>query len=373
MYPCKYRKGRLTRVNFVRGGTGLWRCYQGPTLHQYSDGRIAAYWTGYNGHECDNDNACLYSISRDQGEGWTEPKVFMASPSANTSHLTLVQLRSGKVLMFYRETFFVGAETDEHGEVVKWADYGRSISRIIQRESHDDGYVWTGGRTLPVESLLPDYEPPFYGGVNGASQLESGRVLLNICYLPRGGRYPQHFESVFLYSEDEGENWKTGGTLSIDVERGVMEPRWVELERDHLLCFIRNRSGYIYKTESYDGGVTWERPEPTGIPSPESMCGLKKLRSGMLLLIWNDAYAPRSQHPRYPLTAALSGDDGRTWPYKRNLATESGDGSLSNFDLLQVREDERILLAVTHNSGLWRPRYFDIELFCFDEEWIMKG
>jgi len=372
IYPCRYIRGKLTRVTFMRGGTGLWRCHQGPTLHQYRDGRVEIYWTAYNGHECDNDNVYLYSRSVDGGENWTEPKVYLASPLANVSHLVICQLREGKVLSFHRETYFAGAEVDEYGEVVKWADYGRSQSRIIQRESFDDGYKWSYGRTLQVEDLIPDCGDPFYGAPVGASQLSSGRVLLCVCYLPSGGRRPQHFNGVFLYSEDEGASWRTGGVISIDVERGVMEPRWVELEPNHLLCFIRNRSGYIYKAESYDGGLSWTRPKPTEIPSPESMCGLKRLSSGRLLLVWNNTYAPRSQLPRYPLTAALSEDNGEKWIYRRDIATESGEGTLSNFDLIQLREDGRILLAVTHGSGMWRPRYFDIELFCFDEEWIMN-
>lgn len=373
MYPCKYEPGKLNRVTFIKGGYGLWRCHQGPTLHQYEDGRIVTYWTAYNGHECDNDNVYLYSVSHNLGEEWSEPKVFMASPSANVSHLKIAQLKDGRVLGFYRETIFVGAKVDEYGEVIKWADYGRSICRIIQMESRDNGHTWTILGTLNLKDIIPDCGVPFYGGVEGVTQLKNGRVLLNICYLPQEGRYPQHFKSVFLYSEDEGETWRVGGVLSINVERGVMEPRWVELEQDHLICFIRNRSGYIYMAESRDGGLSWDRPKRTDLPSPESMCGLIALKSGRLLLVWNNVYSPRSQRPRYPLVAALSEDGGINWPYRRVLATESGNGSLSNFDLTQVREDGRILLMVTHGSGLWRPRYFDLDLFCFDEEWIVEG
>ncbi len=45
-----------------------------------------------------------------------------------------------------------------------------------------------------------------------------------------------------------------------------------------------------------------------------------KLRSGKLLLVFNDCFRGRT-----PLAVALSSDEDRTWPVKRNVAEGPGD------------------------------------------------
>jgi len=329
-------------------------------------------WSAYDIQECSNDNVILYAVSKDGGEQWSDPEVFMAAPNAMVSHVYQVQFRdSEKVLMVSREGNFVGAEVDSKTRnVVKWADYGRSPMHIVIRRSLDDGNTWEPGRELPPELIVPGYRPPFYGAPEALLELQSGKTLMAVCYLPPEKRDPQHFNVSFLLSEDQGETWSRTHVLTVREQRGAMEPTIVELERDELYCLLRNKSGYLYETASHDGGCNWTKPRKTKIPSPEAICRILKLQSGRVLLVWNNQ-SSATQAPRYPLVAAYSQDGCKTWSEPRVIATETGANQLSNFGLIQVR-DGRILLGISHYRAT-QPSSSDLELAVLDEGWVLKG
>jgi predicted neuraminidase len=126
-----------------------------------------------------------------------------------------------------------------------------------------------------------------------------------------------------------------------------------------LLGFFRSRwADSIYMTHSDDGGQSWAAPTPTELPNNNSSIQALRLADGRLAMIFNESSAenaterraslydeldddsavgteatsatgePRRRAfwgaPRAPMTLALSADDGRTWPWRRNL--EVGDG-----------------------------------------------
>ena len=367
---CHYKPGQLEYISFIRGGNG-WSHHQGPSFYQFSDSRVLMLWTAYDIHECSNDNVILYSVSKNLGETWSDPEVFMASPGANVSHSFLVQLHgSNKVLMFNREGRYVGAKVDPITKrVIVWADYARSLNRIILRESLDQGQSWSFGQEFPPELIVPNYQPPFYGAPEDFQQLTSGRLLLATVYLPPDKKKPQHYSATFLYSDDEGKTWHRSNNIEVPEQRGAMEPTFVELEPNHLYCLLRNKSGYLYKTTSSDGGTNWDIPIKTKIPSPEAICKLLKLKSGDIILIWNNV-SSTSQQPRYPLVVALSRDGCRSWSKSRVIAMESGLNQLSNFGVIQLN-DGRILLGISHYHAT-SPTTSDIDIAIFDENWLMK-
>ena len=73
--------------------------------------------------------------------------------------------------------------------------------------------------------------------------------------------------------------------------------------------------GSVYKSYSKDKGVSWTAPEPMKLDSPLSPQSMKRIPStGHLLIVWNN-----SKDKRFPLTAAISKDEGETWVNVRNL------------------------------------------------------
>lgn len=113
------------------------------------------------------------------------------------------------------------------------------------------------------------------------------------------------------------------------VGKNFDEHSIVELSDGTLMMTVRCDYG-TGKCYSYDRGKSWTRGENAGFGAAVTRIHIRKLRSGRILRISHDA-AGRSN-----LTAYLSEDDGKTYPYKLLLderksvsypdATESEDG-----------------------------------------------
>jgi hypothetical protein len=114
----------------------------------------------------------------------------------------------------------------------------------------------------------------------------------------------------------------------------------VERDDGSLFAIIRVWKGLLQST-SVDGGKTWSDPAHY-IEGARSRAHLRRLASGRLLLIYHDGPPrPGKDKPVYGremLTAFLSDDGGRTWPWKLMLdarnsvsypdATEAPDGRI---------------------------------------------
>ena len=121
------------------------------------------------------------------------------------------------------------------------------------------------------------------------------------------------------------------------------------------------RAGWVQRSLSIDGGLTWSEPKPTELPNNNSSIQATRLADGRLALVYNHSSAenagerrlslydeiedeeetsgdePAPVHPapvrartafwgapRAPLCLAISADGGRTWPDRRVI--EDGDG-----------------------------------------------
>ena len=146
-----------------------------------------------------------------------------------------------------------------------------------------------------------------------------------------------------------------------------MEMQIVETEPDRLFCLFRTKVGYLYQTVSEDGGETWNPSVASPLPAPESMARMIRLQSGHLLVVWNNV-SSTTQHPRHPLSAAISRDGGRTWSEPKLIADETGTNQLSNHGMVQL-DDGRILLGISHYRDV-RPMTSDLDVAIFDEEWL---
>jgi hypothetical protein len=153
----------------------------------------------------------------------------------------------------------------------------------------------------------------------------------------------------------------------IRSKKGNIQPGVVELSKDHLIAYCRRGGGYgpvpdgyTIRSESRDGGRSWAEGTDAQFRNPNSAVEFMKLRSGNLLLIFND-----SMHQRTPLAAAVSTDGDRTWPYRRNIAAEPKQSYAYPFATQSA--DGRIHLVYTSEG---RTVVFHA---VFDEEWVKGG
>ncbi len=197
--------------------------------------------------------------------------------------------------------------------------------------------------------------------------LESGAYLLPIYH--ETGHDPEKVGadscSLFLRLDPGTKTWtKTGPIRS---PKGNIQPAVVQLERRSTwsptaaaeATTTPRRSATSCASESHDGGMTWSDGKDSSFPNPNAAVEFIKLTSGRLLLIFNDSMSRRT-----PLTAALSSDQDRTWPVKRNIC--EGDHDFAYPSAFQAR-DGKIHLVFTSE------RRTVVNHAVFDEDWVMHA
>jgi predicted neuraminidase len=231
----------------------------------------------------------------------------------------------------------------------------QDTAEVRLRVSGDNGRTWGPVRTLVAASDA--------GGVfvrQPVVVLDSGRWLLPVfhCVRPAAGKWVgDHDTSALLVSDDCGKTWEH---QEIPGSTGCVHMNVVPLDDGTLLALFRSRwADAIYESRSEDEGRTWSVPGPTALPNNNSSIQVTRLNDGRLALVFNESSAADATErrtslydeidddglaqapptaatvageertafwgaPRAPLTLALSSDNGRTWPMRRNL--EVGDG-----------------------------------------------
>jgi hypothetical protein len=376
--PLTYTPGKLEYFQFIRGGVGA-DYHQNPLFHQYPSGEVLLCWGAYDFDECSENCVTLYSISRDRGLTWSDPQVYLADYPAGPLGGVILRPRHGAAtLMLVQQTRHEIAVDEERRVATAGSNYFQTRTHVFIRRSADGGRSFDHGQELPYQEFTGGKSLPgggWYGSVDCLLELQSGRILAAFMFLDparsdpaKGAWVGQHYTVACLLSADGGHTWKRSNEITVDTPRGAMEAQIVETEPNRLLCLLRTKGGYLYQTTSEDGGETWSASAPSPLTAPESMARMIKLQSGSLLVVWNNV-SSTTQEPRYPLVAAVSGDGGRTWGRRKQIATEAGANQLSNHGLIQL-DDGRILLGISHYRDV-RPMTSDLDLAVFDEAWLL--
>ncbi|MGC8759431.1 MAG: sialidase family protein [Bryobacteraceae bacterium] len=318
----------------------------GPYKHPASicaldNGDLLLVYYGGEG-EYARSTAVFLSRLRPGSARWSDPRPVARDPFHSTGNGVCWQDPRGRVWLFY---------------VIRFGDTW-STSRIAAKVSDDRGETWSDPSLLSLEEGWMVRGKPIV--------LSSGKWLLPI-YHEVGSdreRVEPETSSLFLLHDPATGRWTPGG--KIRSRNGNLQPAPVELAPGHLLAFCRRGGGYtpeergfIIASESFDGGMNWTEGRDTEWPNPNSAVELIRLRSGRLLLICNPVH-----HGRTPLTAALSEDGGRTWPWRRNLA--EGKDSFAYPSAVQTADGS---IHVVYTSDERRV----IRRAIFREEDVMRG
>lgn len=145
-------------------------------------------------------------------------------------------------------------------------------------------------------------------------------------------KYLKSDEKAGSYVYKTSDNGKTFVCLGMaDVnDRSFDEHMLLELNNNDILMLVRTRYG-IGASYSYNRGVDWSDGEDSKLGGPCSRFFIRRLNSGRVLLINHVDFNGRNN-----LTALLSDDDCKTFPYKLLIderdnvsypdATQSSDG-----------------------------------------------
>ncbi len=270
---------------------------------------------------------------------WSAPKLIASDPFRSVGNGVVWQAPDGLVWLFY---------------VVRWGETW-STSRIQAKVSRDNAQTWSESFVVSEREGMMVRGRPIV--------LQSGEYLLPAYYetgfdpelvAPESGGW-------FLRWDPKRARWIEAG--GIRSAKGNIQPAAVEISPGRLIAYCRRgggygpvTDGYIVRSESSDGGRTWSDGRDSQFPNPNAAVDFLKLQSGSLLLVYNNSMTDRD-----PLTVALSADQDRTWPWKRNLATGPHDYA---YPMAIQTRDGKIHVVYTSEQRTV------VNHAIFDEDWI---
>ncbi|MDQ3651992.1 MAG: exo-alpha-sialidase [Acidobacteriota bacterium] len=270
---------------------------------------------------------------------WSEPRVIANDPFRSLGNGVVWQAPDKLVWLFY---------------VVRFGDTW-STSRIQAKVSKDNAETWSDSFILALEEGMMVRNRPIV--------LDNGNYLLPVYQekAPDTESVGPDSTSLFLLYDVNRKSWQQ--TERIRSAKGNIQPAVVQIKDDHLVAYCRRGgdykptfNGYLVRAESRDGGRTWSEGRDSQFPNPNSAVDFIKLRSGNLLLVYND-----HMYQRTPLTAALSTDHDRSYPFRRNIA--EGKNSFAYPIALQTRDDWIHVIFTSQQRTV-------INHAVFKEEWV---
>ena len=214
--------------------------------------------------------------------------------------------------------------------VIKSTDYGISWSSE-DYEFVRSGYTAAAGKMLNDYLITKPGSPVPVTSAHGPMLRSDGKVLFAGKVMTATD---QPMDSMAVYISEDGLNYEY--LSEIPTPYGYYYNNFHELSVTEnadgaLVCAIRAQTcndkvispeTTIYTCFSYDGGLSWTVPEPTGIDGTPPH--LLTLDNGYIIMTYSDRTDPRS------IRAKVSTDGGRTW---------SSDGIISeNFFVFLFRE-----------------------------------
>ncbi len=255
-------------------------------------------------------------LSRQTSAGWSEPQLLVNGAEANWNPVLCAY--NNQLLLFYKE-----------GQAIaSWRTY------VLR--SQDGGRNWSR-----PEELVP-------GDMSGGrGPVRNKCIVLRDGTLLAGGSVERGLWTAFVDRSTDGSCWEQsapvfisgltygGGekTAESDIAvsrqsfygRGIIQPSLWESSPNQVHMLLRSSEGYIYRSDSDDGGRGWCPAYPTELPNNNSGLDLVHASDGRLYLVCNPVAANWGM--RSPLSLFCSVDNGKTWQRLLDLENQSGEFS----------------------------------------------
>jgi predicted neuraminidase len=290
-------------IHYVIGPEIPGRYKHPATITELRNGDLyIAYYGGEGEYEGDT---AVYGLRLVKGSTqWTKPEIIADTPNRSEGNAAVWQGPDGRVWLFY---------VTNYGPT--W-----SSARIKYKISTDGAHTWSDSSMLSFEQGTMVRSRPIV--------LHSGDYLLPVYHETGEDRERTASDtcSYFLRYDPKEKTWTP--TNRIHSEIGNLQAAPVQINDNHLIAYLRRGGGFgpmkdgvLYRSESRDGGWTWSPGKRTQFRNPNSAADFIKLTNGHLLLVFND----NNEGRRMPLTAAISVDNDKSYPYRRNIVNEPGD------------------------------------------------
>jgi sialidase-1 len=310
------------------------------------DGALLVAWSDFYGGRDDASSARISAAkSRDGGKTWS-PRFTLLENSGkqNVMSVSFLRSRSGDLLFFY---------------LVKNSN---SDLKAFCRRSTDDAMSWSNPVVVTADAG--------YFVMNNARviQLRDGRMLCPTSFVLDYGVRSEPFRNVIYYSDDDGRTWKRGSGVVDAPKRGAMEPGLIQLNDGSVLQIVRTQTGDIWESRSTDRGDSWTKAVKWTVSAPEAPSTLVRLPdNGDFLLVYNPIArvgAPMGG-PRTPLAAAISHDEGKSWPLAKLV--ESDLSTTFAYTSITCNQGRALLTYYAARDGKLSLKFKSIPLSWFRE------
>lgn len=269
------------------------------TVLPLDDGSVLAAWFG--GKREGDKSVEIWISKRDISGNWSVPVSVSAGDSIPHWNPVLYQQNNGRIILYYK-----------YGEIIpEW------ITKYIT--SDDGGSTWS-----KPEILVPGDTSGGRGPVkNKCLKLKNGTLLA-----PASTEKNKKWIPFIDVSYDDGLTWQFNGLMERPKYKGayvgLIQPTlWESAKGVH--CFMRSNKGAIYRSDSFDNGITWSKPSRTRLPNNNSGIDCVKDDSERLWLIYNPVDV--NWGVRHPLSLAVSTDNGKH--FTEVIIPEPGNGEFS--------------------------------------------
>ncbi|OJU15883.1 MAG: hypothetical protein BGN88_13440 [Clostridiales bacterium 43-6] len=297
------------------------------------------------------ENRVYVFHSTDNGEHWTEP-VSIYPENGKAVYCTEVFVLNNVIHAFL---------TTHSGHFLDW--------ECILMISRDNGYTW--------ENSGPPPHFPSFTFIRGMITLKNSNILIPYQFYPvikeandrvfkeKGaeGRVEHcnvpYVENGVLISSDSGNSYDRFPAVRFDMEDWIWsEPTIAELSNGTVTMLLRKcGSGYLWRSNSTDGGKTWSEAVKTDIPNPTNKPKLIAIPDGRIALIHtpnNKGIETARYVHRYPLQIWISDDNMNTFRYQKTMTEDPGnysyaDGFYENGHILfTIEKNRKEILFIDH-------------------------
>ena len=299
-----------------------------------ADGSVYAVW--FEGTAEGNDDVCIWGARRFADGSWSPEERLTEDNGIPHWNPVLLKTPDNQIILFYKQ--------------------GKPISQwyTMYMVSGDDCRSWS-----QAKELVP-------GDIGGRGPVRNKAIFLSNGWLLAPASNESFLWTMFAdISRDNGITWTASPKVNIFHEgeeprswfeqkldhsrwrknRGIIQPTFWESSPGHVHALLRSSEGRIYRTESTDYGQSWSRPQKTALPSNNSGIDAVRLPDGRVYLVYNPV--GKNWGDRYPISLALSVDDGATWTRLFDLEKGSGTDEFS-YPCIQF-SDGRLYITYTYN------------------------
>lgn len=327
------------------------RAWQGlPSVAMTGDRLWACWYTGGTG-EPRMFNYVVVAYSDDLGKHWVDPFAVIDSKTTEQENAGVTEAvcnlfvdEDGKLYITYMQS-------------KTWAvEILHPSAENIENISFSTPYVLTNAKLHKPPTIIKDSD---------------GKTAWGIVYDSVSGNSDVTY-TTFAVSKDKGKTWTTRGKVKSSAPsiRKYPESQVVQNEKGKLTIVSRLEGGQLGGVEtsvSTDYGATWSAYENNlsePFIGPGSKGHILKLSSGHILAINHDTTIERGG-----LTAYLSKDGGKTFPFRLPIDPRSGDDKTGCSYPFAFEKDKKIYVVWDYGRYVQK----EIRLSVFTEDDVISG